>query len=321
MTDYTGSWIRSKTGRQWQLKSFLDSGGQGQIYITDSDKYVAKILNKEISRQWLQRTNQYVIQPKLWQMTKSLESLPREIFEIDGTIGYVTKRAPGKSLLRLLEEGEISGSSKQLELLNIALRLSEGVKCLHRNKVIVADLCEANLIISLRRSSCRIIDIDGLGISELYSPLVVRPAGALPIELTLGQTFSDQQSDLWQLAILLHKLLVGSHPFPYPNVKKLSDIVQTRPAIEYPVTDKQRLKLRFLGNEVRNLFVRVFGSLRLRVVKNPPDRSNRPSAEIWEDILRVAISRVKICANCGEEFVQNLPARHTPLCPNCSPIQ
>jgi serine/threonine protein kinase len=253
--------------------------------------------------------------------TPTLACLPQETgYSQDGEFCLLMRKAEGIDLDRL--SCDLADLSPFVRL-NLAFQIASGIKILHENHTIHADIADANIIVDTQTIRAFIIDIDGGGRAgpQPIRPRVMGHAEWMAPELWDSQAkklnsnrFPDIETDRWSLAVLIHHVLIGGlHPFFFlDNIYQISTYDKLWPPLVSDFPDQrpnllyQAGELEWLGGDVDTLLIRAFDAGRT-------NRDERPSAGQWEHCLGDAIGWYRVCEN-GHSLV----APGLIVCPKCS---
>jgi len=223
------------------------------------------------------------------------------------------KKALGKPLECSYEELAHTGLRHRLEICG---HISSGINQLHSAGIVHADICDANII--LNGGDIRVIDVDGGGIpSKGIEPSVRGHSGGsiLAPELYFDYTkLPNFLSDIWSLAVLIHKILVpGLDPFhfleKYSDIKKIYEWPQRKGTSKTLEIISIQLPLLNACGPVLKLLGRTFNE----GIMSPGKRTN---AKEFEEIIRQCLASFYQCLHCHKEFV----AINANRCPFCDKI-
>ncbi len=250
--------------------------------------------------------------------------------------------ASAKNYNRFVPQEEKGGLNS---FIRICLKLAQGVRRLHAAGLAHSDLSYKNCLIDPRSGSACIIDLDGLVVPGLYPPDVLgTPDFIAPEVIESLDKPKDQRilpsrtTDQHALAVLIYQYLFHRHPLRGRKVwsqddKKQESLEMGKNAlfIEHPTNHENayddrdaqevktfapwsyvdKLSYKSMGPELSELFERAF----IDGLHNP---DLRPTANEWEDALRLTTDRFIKCPNSqciGHFFVFN--NNSTPVCPFC----
>lgn len=185
----------------------------------------------------------------------------------------------------------------------ISLNVASIIQALHEKNYIVGDMKSQNILVN-DRSLVSVIDTDSFQITDPNTGKVYRcPVGSegfTPPEL-LGKDLSDltqtRSHDRFRLAVIIHHLLFGYHPFtgkwtgcgdsPEPDelIRQGLWLYNGNSKLQ---STQRTIPLDIVHPEIKKLFLKCFNDGH----KNP---SYRPSAKDWCDTLQVAIYELKSC--------------------------
>jgi hypothetical protein len=185
-----------------------------------------------------------------------------------------------------------------LSLHGIAAHLAFAVGCLHDQGFVIGDLAPENVLID-DRARVTLIDCDSMQAGEYLCP--VGSEGYTAPEW-IGRRFDagprEETADRFALAVLIHQLLTGAHPWtgewmgpgdPPPRDRLIR-------AGEWPFRAGAQLRPvpglvapEMLGPDLDALFRRAF-------IAGIRDPAARPNAAEWQEAVCLALSALEPCA-------------------------
>lgn len=229
--------------------------------------------------------------------------------------------------------------------IRICLRLAQGVRRLHAAGLAHSDLSYKNCLVDPQSGSACIIDLDGLVVPGLYPPDVLGTPDFIAPEVIESldkpkdqRILPSRKTDQHALAVLIYQYLFHRHPLrgrkvwsPDDKTQESLEMGKNALFIEHPTNHENayddrepqdvkalapwchvdKLSYKSMGSELSELFERAF----IDGLHNP---DLRPTANEWEDALRLTADRFVPCANpqcVGKGFIHNNTGR--PSCPYC----
>jgi serine/threonine protein kinase len=314
----------------FEIGDCLGSGKQGTVYEVKANNIglndiVIKIIGgKQISSQILNHIEQ-LLTPEIKKMLCQIPSLKcvlvTPFISYDDKCCLLMPRAKGLVLETDDAWGEISQLSMNQKY-ELAHQIVHGIEVIHQAGRIHADIAGPNIIIDKDQLRTYIVDIDGGGVINSIPAIVAGHPMWMAPELEKTQNPDDVtlETDRWSLAILVHYLIIGCHPFHFcSDVKDYSNYEQNWPPNPHDFDDDvvkkwllwQQRVLKQIG-DLAELFKRCFG----------PGQSNpkiRPTATEWKRHLsRLAGNKtvhMELCPKCGYANKNELV-----YCENCVSI-
>ncbi len=200
-----------------------------------------------------------------------------------------------------------------------ALNLAWILNALHEKSYVVGDLKPENFLVT-NQSLVSAIDTDSFqfphGNDVFLCP--VGSEGFTPPEL-IGKDLSKcQRSELhdrFGLAVLIHFLLFGSHPFSgvWRGKSAPPPVDQLIQEGHWPHTPKSPLSEGPLSIPLTTVSKPLQEAFRLAFDTGHKDPSQRPSAKMWGKLLEQSLTQLKLCDKNAGHFY----AHHTETCPWC----
>ena len=207
----------------------LARGGEGAIYqLAENPSILVKIYHPAILRSKRAKALRGKIEAMLkFQAFKddARFAWPRAtIFNERGEwIGYAMRRVEGFSIQTLCQPQLVRERIphwKRSDLVKVAGNFLDGIKKLHKNKILIGDINPGNLMINPKTAEVAFIDCDSYQVSA-GGRVHACPVGIpmyLPPELCERGCFADitrtVEQENFSIAIMLYKILVlGRHPF------------------------------------------------------------------------------------------------------------
>ena len=317
--------VRDRNGIEYILQKKLGEGGQGTVWQIQGGALAAKIVRKKSGRQRESLSGKLAFIRRLdlkgLPIAQPLETLA------EPHCGYVMRflrdMVPIKSLYEpvsgeaMTPEWYIStgGLTRRIRMMAKLARL---LAQLHAKGLIYGDLSGDNIFISESKEHEELWLIDPDNLTYQSQPTgsescTYTPGFGAP-ELVAQTGCSSSLSDNYAFAILCFKVLSLVHPFLGDFVTEgepeLEDAAfeGKMPWIEDPEDDTNRTahgvsRDWVLSSQMRKKFGLTFGHGKL-------DRTQRPSAAEWAEVLDIAANSVIQCSECGAGFFFNQPSCH-----------
>ena len=297
---------------------YISQGVQGRIYVveringTGVHDILAKRYHDSSHANIQKKFIKYLGETRVT-LHPELECVPYEYFKQGKQYGVIMKKALGKPLECSYNE---LAHTELRHRLGICGHISRGISHLHSAGIVHADICDANIIYN--GIDVRIIDVDGGGIpSKGIEPSVRGHSGGsiLAPELYFDNTkLPNFLSDIWSLAVLIHKIIVyGLDPFYF--IDKYSDIKKT---YEWPLRKGTSKIMEIINIQLplldacRPVFMLLNKTFNVGI-RSPGMRTN---AKEFEEVIRQCLLAFYQCPQCHKEFVTN----DTNKCPFCDKI-
>ncbi len=200
----------------YEILDQLGGGGMGVVYRardTKLERVVAlKFLPPELSRD-------HDANARFMQEAKAASALDHPnictIYEVgeaeDGRLFIAMAYYDGQTLKYRLQEG----SFDELEALDIARQIAEGLRAAHRKDIVHRDIKPANVMVT----DDGLVKILDFGLAKLPGVLSLTQAGStlgtagyMSPEQIEGREV-DGRTDLWSLGVVLYQMVVGRRPF------------------------------------------------------------------------------------------------------------
>jgi serine/threonine protein kinase len=314
----------------FEIGDCLGSGKQGTVYEVKANNIglndiVIKIIGgKQTSSQILNHIEQ-LLTPEIKKMFCQIPSLKcvliTPFISYDDKCCLLMPRARGLVLETDDAWGEISQLSMSQKY-ELAHQIVHGIEVIHQTGRVHADIAGPNIIIDKVQLRAYVVDIDGGGVINSVPAIVSGHPMWMAPELEKTQDPDDVtlETDRWSLAILVHHLIIGCHPFHFcSDVKDYSNYEQNWPPNPHDFDDDvvkkwlvwQQHVLKQIG-DLAELFKRCFG----------PGQSNpkiRPTATEWKRQLsqrsQNKTTHTELCPKCGYANKNELV-----YCENCAHI-
>lgn len=215
-----------------QLVSRLGSGGEGDVYITDTPGIVAKIYKLSKNPSEAKATeNKYNKVRKLIEMRLQCEGICfplKMVTSRDGRfIGYTMAQAKGDTLSDVIHPMVIKNefpNMKRLQLVDICIDILEKVEYLHKHGIVMCDINLGNILVSGIESDnikTSFVDTDSYQIGDLLGEVgvpIFTPPELHGVKLeTVKRTY---QNEYFSIATLLFMIMM---PGQKPSMKGLAE--------------------------------------------------------------------------------------------------
>ncbi len=317
--------VRDRNGIEYILQKKIGEGGQGTVWQVNGGTLAAKIIRKRSShhRESLSGKLAFIrrLDLKGLPIAQPLETLA------EPHCGYVMRflrdMVPIKSLYEPVSGGAMTpewyistgGLDRRIRMM---AKLAALLAQLHAKGLIYGDLSGDNIFISesIEHEELWLIDPDNLTYQSQPTgseSCTYTPGFGAP-ELVTQTGCSSSLSDNYAFAVLCFKVLSLVHPFLGDFVTEGEPELEEAafegkmPWIEDPEDDTNRTahgvpRDWILSSQMRKRFGQTFGRGKL-------DRTQRPSAAEWAEVLDVAANSVIQCSGCGASLFFNQPSCH-----------
>ncbi len=326
-----GKILKTDFGATIKVESYLDSGGQADIYIVTyaGEKKVLKWYKPENLRDpdtFYKNLKNNIAHGSpdpvfLW---------PEAITEkTEGSFGYIMELAPEGyyTLSKLLASKKYNFSSFKA-MTEACIKITSAFRILHNNGYSYQDLNDGNFFINPETGDVRIGDNDNIVEYGYTSGVLGKPRYMAPeIVVGRGTVLPDTQSDRYSLAAILFLILFTQHPLEGKRwlVPCLTDeyaerLYGTEPLFIYDPTDDGNAPVSHIHKNVvsrwsyapdylKDAFIEAFSQ---EALKNP---ARRPIEVDWLKVLCRFRSDIVRCPLCGNEvFIVNAS---TTKCDTC----
>ncbi len=216
----TGSPPDAMAGRSigaWKIVGIIGHGGMGAVYAVErSDgaytqqaalKLIRASADSPAARERFLRERQILAGLR----HPNIASLLDGGISANGEPYFVMERVDGVPIDRWCDEHRLDIRGR----VELFLQVLDAVRYAHRNLVMHRDLKPSNLLVDV---DCRVKLLDfGIAKQMEGSELTVTVDRALTFEYASPEQLHDAPvttaTDIWQLGVVLHRLLSGSHPF------------------------------------------------------------------------------------------------------------
>ncbi len=316
-----GKIFKLESGRRIRIENFLSAGGQGEVYtatdLRSSQSSVLKVFFKRFSTPETVKRIRFLINHKFDKICPVFRP-PVDMIANKNIVAHYTPYINGESLEEFLTDTQYD----IMENFQIAISIAHAIAELHRHKIAHGDIRADNVLIEHSDSVTKsfIIDLDNFMAQGVSAPPMIGHDLYMAPELRKAYEqgrpmIPDIYSDCFALGILMHEILLLKHPAAgYDTDKESFNKAMSEgrwlhdPAVnDSSVSPTDGLSSQILDTDLSRLF-RKSVSL---------DRSQRPSARLWESVLKNTLSKIDFCPKCNSP---NIIKTYYPLCGHPYPI-
>lgn len=230
--------VTSGTGARIHLIKKLASGGEGSVYITNTE-YVAKVYKKDkITRDKLEKIKLMVNK----KINCSGICWPVDILYNSNNefIGYLMPRASGKEMQRLFLSKPVLLKNmptwKKRDTVELSITILNKIEYLHKRNIILGDINPFNILI-VSSKEVYFVDTDSYQIEGFPCPVGTIPFTAQEIILEddkykkkfkVDRRYSDYlrtfENEYFSIAVLLFMIMLpGKHPYSLQGGESIKD--------------------------------------------------------------------------------------------------
>jgi len=310
---------REQTGEtvEVDLDNVIAQGGEGKICkINNLSGYVAKIFFNPISPEKLEKLQVMIANPPedaMKQQGHMTFAWPEDLLKDNqgNYLGFIMPEILNSQILFNVYHYETrmerASGFTWYHLHNTAKNLAIAVEALHAKGYVIGDLKPQNILVN-SQSLVSIVDTDSFQVLNPQTNKIYRctvgSAEYTPPEL-IGEDFKtvdrEKEHDRFSLAILIHLLLFGYHPFQ-GRVKNYQQV--STPTIDKSISQGYciynpdspvspapwSMPLQIIDSGLQTLFRQCF-------IGGHKDNGNRPSAETWRTYLDIGIENLVKCSH------------------------
>src|SRR5216683_2514777 len=207
-----------RTLAHYQLRSLLDKGGMGEVYLAEDPRLGRLVAIKLLARHLVRDETAKVRFLREARAASRLDhpniGTIHDIGEQDGELFMVLALYEGETLKKRLERGALPAQ----EALGILRQVAQGLEAAHRVGIVHRDIKPANVLLT-NAGIAKVLDF---GLAKLVSDSqghTMTQAGQVmgtPLYMSPEQLRGeavDWRSDLWSFGALAYELLSGASPF------------------------------------------------------------------------------------------------------------
>lgn len=308
----------ASTGQSITLTKCVGGGGEGEIWQTNRNGYVAKIYKKPLTFEIVQKLEVMVAFPPqepnshlnhisfAWP-----KSLLKDVY--GNCVGFLMPEIKeGKQLLEIYNPRQRKSQKLEIDwrfLHTTALNIASIIQAIHAAGYILGDIKPQNILVN-NRALPSIIDTDSFQVRHpltgtLYRCEVGSP-GFTPPEL-IKKDFPNidqkQSHDNFRLAVIIYHLLFTRSPFQgkwmgageAPEVDELVQRGLWAYAPDMSIQPLEILPLDIVHPQLQQSFLKCFNDGH----RNP---NIRPTASYWVRVLKVAINELTLCGKFDNHY-------------------
>src|SRR5215813_8355189 len=207
-----------RTLAHYQVRSLLDKGGMGEVYLAEDLRLGRPVAIKLLARHLIRDETAKARFLREARAASKLDhpsiATVHDIGEQDGELFMVMTLYEGETLKKRLERGALPVE----EALGVLRQVAQGLEAAHRAGIVHRDIKPANVLVT-SAGTAKILDF---GLAKLISDSqgqTMTEAGQVmgtPLYMSPEQLRGevvDWRSDLWSLGALAYELLSGVSPF------------------------------------------------------------------------------------------------------------
>ena len=299
-------------GTSISLVKELAQGGEGTVWQTNRSGYLAKVYQKP-SQEQITKLQLMIANPPQNPTTGQNHcaiSWPTHLIKDNqgNWVGFLMPEIKNaKELVYVYHPQNRNNHAPAFNwycLHIMAYNLVSIIREIHNTNYVIGDISVKNILVN-ERSLVALIDTDSFQVTDSATKKVYRCSvgseGLTPPELigkTLSQLTQTRYHDRFRLAVIIHYLLFGYHPFMgiwtgSGNPPGQNDAISQG---HWPYGIKSLLKpsrntipLNVVHPELEKCFLKCFND-------GHQSPTSRPSPEDWSDALQVAINDLVVCS-------------------------
>lgn len=310
-----GQTIEDVRGTRYRVEREFPPGGQGIAYAVTEEATgraaVAKAYHPAVATAEAAARLDALIKLDLPSRSPALCGPTARLDPRHG-LGAVMPRAEGTPLEELFE----SASFTLVDALGAAAALCRAITVLERIPAHHGDIARSNVVVRGRgrHHEVFLIDFDNAGLPGVAAPSFMGQDLYAAPELLAGRGKPTAAGDRFSLAVLLHEILLGRHPFASVTAAGMgfADYVALLQTTAWPEDPAGAAEDPGPGTVPTGVLPRSLHALFRRALQ--PDPARRPEAAAWARACEEALGQVFRCGRCGQHFV-NEAARFA--CPCC----
>lgn len=214
--------LRKEYKLRFKNNKFLGKGATSMVFLTLDKKTDTKFICKYVD---LTHTTTYYKEPEILESLKNTEYITNliEYYDVerdDEKIRIHTKYIPNLvSLYDLFSTNKLS----YLNLLDVFIMISKGLKHAHEKNIIHRDIKLENILVLLEDNNVKTIEIIDWGFSCFVSDNIKKVSGS--IHYIAKELLIDEDvglyNDIWSLGVLFFCAITKLFPFPGENYKEV----------------------------------------------------------------------------------------------------
>jgi len=299
------------TGEQITLTSPLVSGGEGTVWDTNKNGYLAKVYHC-LDQEQVEKLKVMVAHPPPdpnYHIPHISFAWPKSLLKDSNgcVLGFLMPAITGSvELLKIyspLLRQKLKLETNWIFLHTVCQNIASIIQAIHAGSYVLGDIKSQNILVN-NRALPSIIDTDSFQVrhpnnSHVYHCLV-GSEGFTPVEL-LGQDFSTVEQtevhDRFRLAVIIYLLLFGNHPFQGQWVG-MGDSPEPTELVRsgfWPYSPNSLIKpsprtipLNIVHPEIQRCFLRCFND-------GHTQPHLRPTAQEWKNALESARNQLIAC--------------------------
>ena len=294
------------SGKRLRVDSFIDSGGQGEVYRAFLENHAhpvaLKLYHRSQATAIAKKRIKILAKSRLDQLDCGI-CAPFDTITSDGLIGHIAPFAEGKTLLEFLEEGSLTYP----EVFEVALQVVDLTGKLVERGITQGDLQTQNF--KLNRTGGRLqvfmIDLDNFSAKGAPKPNMLGMTLYIAPELREGfktgkQPLPTELSDRYSMGVLLHEILLHFHPIAGfdETIDDINDSMTSDWKYDPSLPSAPRNPH---GYPVTTLSPSLITLLRRSLLSTP--RRYRPRSKEWHQALESASQNLGTCQECGIPYV------------------
>jgi len=302
--------VKTTSGYKVSLGSPIAYGGQGEVreatLSRNNTRGVVKLFKKSFRTPSTRRRIEFLIDARLSQSCAAI-SAPTDLIASNGDLGHFTPFAPGMSLEKMLQAGDIT----LIQAIQMALAIVRAAEVLHDQDISHGDLHSENILVESAEDDVlkpHVIDLDNFGAPGQPPPDMIGQnlylAPEQRIAISKGQPATpDIFTDRFSLGVLVHEMLLLKHPATGADDDEAS--------FQQAMSEGRWLHDPGNGGSLFDALggypsgIVGPGLFRLFRRSMSLERDARPTPTEWKSSLQSVLDNVYICPRCGGAFVVN----------------
>lgn len=318
--------VTDELGKVHTLERLIGRGGQGEVWLVEGGRRVAKLLTRAGDGEAMRRQIAWL---KRLDITDLHVARPLAVLRAPAT-GYVSEfleeMVPIRTLIRPGRAEKVPAWYRQTGSLRRRLRLlahaAETISALHARGLVYGDVSHENVFVSESTGALEawLIDLDNLRHDSDPGRTFYTLGYGAP-EILDGSSGATSMSDAWAFAVLVFHVLSLIHPFHgdivedgEPEMEEEANAARL-PWVEHPQDSRNRTRRGIPRESVLTKGMREGFAATFEIGVKNVDR--RATVASWVDRLHQAADGTVPCPGCGSTaFVM---ARACPFCDAAMP--